>query len=86
MGKLYLRLLKLNDMNKREKTNIIMWGIFYLALMILVLGYALIGHGIGKQIVAALFSILFSRLMVGIVNAWIFNWAFKKFFDKRFKK
>ncbi len=73
-------------MNKRQKINIGMWGLFSIVLTVISLTYILVDETAGMKVIGTIFSVLIAWMLVMIINAWIFNWAFKKFFDKWFKK
>lgn len=77
--------MKITKLNKREAVNIILWAVFFAAIFILAVIHLYLACW-WQYALTGIIAILMSRVVVIIINAWIFNWAFKKFFDKWFNE
>lgn len=81
-----ITIIKNNNMSKRSKVNIIIFSVVLVAAVCLMLFYFLVGYSVLDNLLGVVFAVVFSLFFTMTVNAWIFNWAAKKFFDKFFSK
>lgn len=70
---------------KREIVNIIMWAIFSIVAIYFTFSYVSLVWW-WQFVLAGILMLIVSWLAVMTINAWIFNWLFKRYFDRIFKE
>jgi hypothetical protein len=71
-------------LTRREVVNLVMWAIFSIVSIFFTFNYvSLIWWW--QFVLAGILMLIISWLVVMTVNACVFNWLFKKYFDRVFK-